>query len=530
MHTPFDARTNKQHAFTALNQRRWPDALSCAMHALKHDGSDAEANFIAGIALLEQQKILDAVKYLKVSASLSPQNPDFHLGLARASASAQDYASALGSAETAEQLLPDDNAFGFDTLGVIFTQCHAHERAANAFRLAVTLMPGNAGFHFNLGTALTFTGDLVAAEKELERCVELNPRHWRAHHSLSHIRRQTKSSNHIEKLSLLAQKATGEVTATTYLNMALSKEWEDLGDHDRSFEHCIIGKSAPRHLIRYSRERESRFFAALSANFPTHFKHETIDEPAGEGPIFIAGMPRTGTTLVDRIVSSHPLVQSAGELHNFPSAWKRALGGSSFEMFNAEQIAAATDIDWSRLGEDYISSTRAFAGTKPFFTDKLPHNFLYLGYIACALPNAKIICVRRNPMDTCLSNFRQLFAPESPYFDYSYDILDVGHYYILFDQLMRHWKNVFPNRIFEIQYESLVNEQEKNSRRLIEHCGLEWNEACLHFEKNTAPVSTASAVQVRAPMYTSSLNRWRRYETQLKPLEQMLRDAGTLLA
>lgn len=521
-----DAAILKKQAITALQQRQWQDAHACAVFILDQDKSDAEANFIAGAALLEQQKSLDAIIHLKRSVALEPYNPDFHLGLARAMTSIQDYASALESAETAQHLLPANNAFGFDTLGVVFTQCHAHERAADAFRLAVTQAPDNAGFHFNLGTALTFTGNLHGAEEELERCIQLNPRHWRAHHSLSQIRRQTKTSNHVERLSSLARENTQGVTATTFLNMALSKELEDLGEHAKSFEHCTIGKSAPKALIKYSRLRESNFFAALSANFPTPYASGTTQGNPAQGPIFIVGMPRTGTTLVDRIVSSHPLVQSAGELHNFPSAWKRALGGSSFEMFNPGHIAQASGIDWHKLGGDYLSSTSALTGELPLFTDKLPHNFLYLGYIACALPNAKIICVRRNPMDTCLSNFRQLFAPESPYFDYSYDILDTGHYYILFDQIMRHWKATFPDRIFEIHYESLVTNQEENSRKLIDYCGLEWDEACLHFEKNAAPVSTASAVQVRAPIYTSSLNRWKRHQVELEPLREMLEKAG----
>jgi hypothetical protein len=183
-------------------------------------------------------------------------------------------------------------------------------------------------------------------------------------------------------------------------------------------------------------------------------------------------------------------------------------------------------LDWRRLGDDYIASTRAFTGALPRFTDKLPHNFLYLGYIASALPEAKLICVRRHPLDTCLSNYRQLFAPESPYFDYSYDLLDIGHYYILFDRLMAHWKAAFPDRILEVRYEALVTEQERNSRAIIAHCGLQWDDACLAFEKNATPVSTASAVQVRAPMYTSALGRWRRHESRLGPLRAMLEDAG----
>ncbi|MEN1973074.1 sulfotransferase [Luteimonas sp. MJ204] len=523
-----DTGVPKQQMIAALNRRHWGEAHSHATRLIDLGATDPEIHFIAGVALLEQHGAIGAQAHFRQAITLDPRRADFHLYLARACASSQDYDAALDAAGHAERLLHPEHAVGFDTLGVVLAQCNAHERAAAAFRQAVRLDPDDAAFRFNLGTALTFLGDIDGAERELEASVQLNPHHWRAHHSLSQLRRQTTDSNHIERLSALATAATGKVTATTFLNMALAKELDDIGNHDGAFDHCVIGKGAPGHLLQYSRAKDAALFDALASGFPA-----PCPDPAARGsdagdPIFIVGMPRTGTTLVDRIASSHPQVQSAGELHNFASAWKRAMGGPGFEMFNPAHIArvATASLDWRKLGDDYVAGTRAFTGSVPRFTDKLPHNFLYLGYIACALPEARLICVRRHPLDTCLGNFRQLFAPESPYFDYSYDLLDIGHYYILFDRLMAHWKAAFPGRILEVQYESLVLEQERNSRAIISHCGLEWDDACLAFEKNATPVSTASAVQVREPMYTTALGRWKRYESRLGPLRTMLEDAG----
>ncbi len=518
----------KQHAFAALHQGQWKTAHSYAATLLDTITFDPEIHFIAGIALLELHKVPAALEHFRSAITLEPRRADFYLYLARAFTTSQDYASALDAVSHARRLLHPGDAAGLDTLGVILVQCNAYEQAADAFRNAVRLAPDNPGMHFNLGTTLTFLGDIDGAEREFESCIRLEPHHWRAHHSLSHLRKQTTGTNHIQRLSRLAAQVTGRVTATTFLNMALSKELEDIGDHESSFRHCVIGKSAPRELLRYSRAKEKALFDALASGLPTLCSNPATQGSEAKDPIFIVGMPRTGTTLVDRIISSHPQVQSAGELHNFASVWKRALGGQSFEMFNPDHIlrTVESDVNWQQLGDDYVASTRAFTGSRPFFTDKLPHNFLYLGYIARALPNAKLICVRRHPLDTCLSNFRQLFAPESPYFDYSYDLLDTGHYYILFDRLMAHWKATFPNRILEVHYESLVTQQEENSRALIAHCGLEWDNACLTFEKNSAPVATASAVQVRAPMYTSALGRWKQYQTQLEPLRKMLEEAG----
>jgi hypothetical protein len=238
-------------------------------------------------------------------------------------------------------------------------------------------------------------------------------------------------------------------------------------------------------------------------------------------------MPRSGTTLVGRIISSHPDVYAAGELQNFPVALQHASGSATSFLFNPTEIVARTrDIDWKQLGAAYLTSVRSVAAHTPRFIDKLPHNFLYAGFIANALPNAKIICLRRNPMDTCLSNFRQLFEPPSPYFDYSFDLLEIGRYYVLFDRLMAHWEEVFPGRILKVDYETLVDAQESSSRRMLDFCGLPWHDACLHFEDNLAPVATFSAMQVRTPIYRSAIGRWKKYETQLTELRVLLSEAG----
>jgi hypothetical protein len=194
-------------------------------------------------------------------------------------------------------------------------------------------------------------------------------------------------------------------------------------------------------------------------------------------------------------------------------------------MLDTDTIALSADSNWRRLGEAYIESTRPDTGSTEHFIDKLPHNFLYLGYIALALPKARIIHLRRDPIDTCLSNFRQLFALTSPYYDYSFDLMDTGRYYLMYEKLMRHWHRVLPGRILDVQYEDLVGFQEAQTRRMLEFCGLPWNGACLRFEDNDAPVATASAVQVRNPMNRSSLQRWKKYESQLSGLIALLQGA-----
>ena len=482
----------------------------------------AQSLLAAGASALQRQQPHQAIEPLKQAAALEPADPGIALYLARALAMAQHAVQALEQIERVLHLAPDD-ALVHDRAGDVLTQCHLHERALEAFQRAVVLAPDNPGYRYNLAISLMYHGRVAEAEREYQACLARAPNHWQAHLALSQLRRQTPHDNHVDRLRLLLASPGNSVTATVYLHMALAKELEDLGDYRQAFHHLVQGKSAPRSLMGYSTAQDGAMFDALVRsldNAPPGDGHDTRE------PIFIVGMPRSGTTLVDRILSSHPDVQSAGELHHFGVAWKQAMGGDGFRMFDPDHIVRGRIDDWRALGSRYLESTRPLTGQRPHFTDKLPHNFLYLGHIARALPNATLVCVRRNPMDTCLGNFRLLFAPESPYFGYSYDLLDTGRYYLLFDRLMAHWKQRFPGRIVEVDYEALVADQEGVTRQLLDDADLEWDPACLDFAANPAPVATASAGQVREPLHAGAIGRWKRYRTELEPLRALLEKAG----
>jgi tetratricopeptide (TPR) repeat protein len=489
------------------------------MQAPNHAG----ACYIAGLTALELQQWQQALKYLRLATQLDPDRADYAAQLARALSIANVPGEALRIANRALSLSPTDSLM-LDTLGVVYTRSNVHERAANVFRRAAMLSPANPIFRFNFATSLMFSGDVDAAARELDACLALDPGYWRAHFMLSRLHRQTRASNHVDRLLSLSAQTSRNSAAQVYLHMALGKEYEDLEDYPKAFEHFTKGKSAIGAAHRDSSQRDEVLFEAITRAFP-----EQRLQPAGyptEEPIFVIGMPRSGTTLVERIIASHPYVYSAGELSNFGIAFKQASGARTPLLLDIDTIAQVRHIRWERLGEQYLASTRPMTDGKPRFIDKLPHNFLYLGFIANALPNARIICLRRNPLDTCLSNFRELFAQGSEFHDYSLDLLSVGRYYILFDRLMAHWRRVFPGRFLEVQYETLVDTQESSSRQLLECCGLPWHDACLHFEENPSPVTTASAVQVLAPIYRGALKRWKKCEAQLTELRDLLVSAG----
>jgi hypothetical protein len=514
----------------AFEQRAWLKVKELVVRMLPFAPGHPAIHYMAGVACMELQEPQAAAECLRKATLLEPSQVGFQVQFAKALTLASRNREAREAADRALALSPRDPAT-LDTLGVVYTQVGAHAIAADVFRQAAALAPRHAPFRFNLATSLVATGEVAAAEAELEACVALDPRHWRAHVTLAQLRRQTPEDNHVARLESLLRElgSPPPSSASMFLHMALAKEYEDLGQYSTSFDHLAAGKAAGAAELGYSSRRDEEMFAALIEGFeasgPSAEGQAVRGDPTEE-PIFIIGMPRSGTTLVERIVSSHPDVFPAGEMLNFAMAVKRLSQSRSPALVDADVIRRACRADLSRLGEIYLGSTRPRTGHTARFVDKLPHNFLYAGFIANALPNAKIVCLRRDPMDTCLSNFRQLFGIRSPFFDYSFDLLDTGRYYVLFDRLMAHWQRVLPGRILEIRYEDLVDSQEASSRRLLEFCGLSWHEACLRFEDNATPVATASAVQVRAPIYRSSLQRWKKYGEKLHGLRDLLTQAG----
>jgi tetratricopeptide (TPR) repeat protein len=524
MRAPSDEQKQRYAAAVeALNRGDWSQAQHVAMHLLREVPPHAGVYFVAGVSALHLQQFPLAVQCLRRATGLNPERADYLAQLARSLALSSMTKAAMEVADRALALSPGD-AMTLDTLGVVYTQANAYERAAEMFRRVIALEPGQAIYRFNFATSLVFSGDIEQAERELEACLSLDPRYWKAYLTLAQLRKQTPEHNHVDRLQEALRDAAGDANAAMFLNLALAKEQEDLAQYPASFASLVRGKTAGATGRHYTSARDGALFDAIQTHFPGPVPAAAGD-PSAE-PIFVFGMPRTGTTLVERIISSHPDVQSAGELQEFGVALKRMSGSRTPELLDPDTFASARHVDWKQLGASYLASTRPRTGVRPRFIDKLPHNFLYAGYIANALPNAKLVCVRRDPVDTCLSNFRQLFSQNSAYYDYSFDILDTGRYYLLFDRLVAFWQRSIPGRILEIAYEDVVSAQEASTRRLLEFCGLSWNEACLRFEENAAPVATASAVQVRAPMYRSAMQRWRHYEPQLSELLSLFDEAG----
>jgi tetratricopeptide (TPR) repeat protein len=514
------AQTYAQAA-ESLNRGDWPRALALAESLLPQADDLAGVHVVAGLAALNLGRLPQALPRLARAAELDPARQDYQAHLARALLTARRGDAAIAACDRAALISPGDAA-SLDILGTVYTALSLQAKALAVLERAVALAPDHAGYRFNLAATHVSLGSLDAAAVHYEHCLRLKPDFWKAHLALAQLRRVTAEDNHVARMQALLETTKDEGEGAMSLNLALAKEREDLGETGPAFAHYVAGKAAGKRLLPPAAATDDAIFETLMRAFPVP---EPLDAGAGhdsDEPIFVFGMPRSGTTLVERILSSHPDVHSAGELPNLGLVLRHLAGTPGPNVLDPQALAASRGLDWARLGRDYLASTRPGTAGKPHFVDKFPHNFLFAPHIARALPNARMVCLRRNPLDTCLGNLRQLFSLRSPFHRYSFDLMDIGRYYLLFDRMMAHWREVLPGRILEIDYEDLVEHQEASTRRLLAFCGLDWHDDCLAFERNTAPVATASAVQVRSPIFRSGLGRWRKYEAELAPLRELL--------
>lgn len=506
-----------------MAERAYEQAHKLCLEALQGNAGEGRAWFLLGVIAADHDNPLRAAELFAKAVDLAPGAARHHAYLARTQIALNRRPEALASAERAAVLSPAD-ALTLDTLGVVFTRAGDHVRALPFFEAAVAADRDNASFLYNLAASRQFAGDFAAAEAAYDRALALDPGLYRAWSSRVQLAPQTPERNFAPELEALFDRASPDPDRALHLGHALAKTYEDLGDPARALDWLLRAKAAKRQAVGYTSEGDAALFAAAAATFPAGTVAQ--GDPSRE-PIFVVGLPRSGTTLVDRILSSHPDVTSAGELSNFALLLKRAAGTPSNLVMDVETFRASTGVDLARLGADYVASTRPLTGTTPRFVDKMPLNVLYAGLIHRALHNARIVCLRRDPMDVCLSNFRQLFATTFSYYNYAFDLEDVARYYAGFDRLAAHWREVLPaDRFTEIAYEDIVADQEAATRRLLAFCDLTWDARCLSFHENTAPVATASSVQVRQPLYGSSVGRWRRYGEGLAPMRRVLAQAG----
>ncbi|HLJ63861.1 MAG TPA: tetratricopeptide repeat protein [Stellaceae bacterium] len=470
------------------------------------------------LAVKDLDRIDEALEILARSAAINPNNHQTFTYLASSLNEQHRTAEARVAIERALTLRPDDPD-ATNILGNVLFEEGDTDGALASFEKAIAAKPDLSDAYNNMGNALKELGRFEAAKASYVKAIELDPKLTGAYLNLADAKKFTPEDPHLAAMeAMLGEMSAMPDTDQLHIHFALGKAYADLERHEDSFRHMLKGNALKRAKITYDETQN----AALLREVKAVFTPELMRQKRGQGdpsplPLFVLGMPRSGTTLVEQILASHPRIFGAGELRDFHVqvySWK---SDASFPGL----VKGMSASDLRRFGETYLAGVKKLAPEALRITDKMPSNFYYVGLIHLALPHARIIHTRRNPVDTCLSCFSKLFSGEQ---NHTYDLAELGRYYRFYEALMDHWRRVLPPGVMlEVQYEEVVADLETNAKAIIAHAGLPWDEACLAFHKNERPIRTASATQVRRPIYQSSIGRWRPYKDMLEPL---LRELG----
>lgn len=425
-----------------------------------------------------------------------------------------------------DKTLPDSNMSS--QLAGIFEKNEDFLGAQRLYKHLNTLQPQQSSWLLKLALMEQNFGHIDTAELFVNQALAIDPNNADALFLQSNLKKQDSDHNHIDFLQALSENKSANPTDQAKLYFALAKELEDCKRYEASFKARKSGADLYRHTFQYDIQSDLQFMRQLRTDFNIEFVNQDMPGFETEEPIFIVGLPRSGTTLLDRIITSHSDVTAAGELKQFNRCMLQALQmlKLSPQLSRTEMVTASKNIDFQRLGENYLRSSRTRTGHSPRFTDKFPQNSYYVGMILKALPKAKIIIMQRNPIAVCYAVFKQLFSEGS--YPYSYSLTEMADYYIEHNKLLNHWQAIGGDAVKTVYYEDLVDELEKQAQDILSFLNLPWQPACLDFHKNQQPTATASASQVRQKLYNDSVDLWRQYEQQLQPMIDKLRSAGCL--
>ncbi|MGB6485437.1 MAG: sulfotransferase [Steroidobacteraceae bacterium] len=510
--------------------------------ALFSDGELAPAEQLIRVYLRRHRDQIEAMRLLARIGMEREVLDDAHLLLERVLELAPDYH--LARFEYAQVLVRRhlyleargqvERLLGLEPANRNYRTLHAltlvglglHEQALALYRELLEGATQPAELHLSIAHSLKTLGSTDAAIAEYRVAADSRPGYGEAYWSLANLKTYRFSDEEIGRMEAAAANRTAADADRYHLCFALGKALEDRGRFEQSFEYYSRGNALKRAASGYrpetieagARQQREVCTAAL-------FARHAAGGSAAPDPIFIVGLPRAGSTLIEQILASHSAVEGTQELADIPRivAGLQGRGAPADPPGYPQTLLRMTAADFSRLGEQYLRDTRAYRAVgRARFIDKMPNNFRHVGLIHLILPNARIIDVRREPMACCFSNFKQLFAQGQTF---TYGLEDIARYYRTYLELMRHWDQVLPGRVLRVHYEDVVADLEGSVRRLLEHCGLGLESACLAFHQTERSVRTASSEQVRQPIYRDALEQWRHYERWLEPLRDALGDA-----
>ncbi len=509
----------------AARAKNWTLVRDCTREILKQDKRSSEGWFLTGLlenAAGQRQK---AVAAFSRSIQYDPRRYDSAVELASLCQAFLHHREALSLLKKYEPGLAK-NPWYLDMAAGVYARLGLHDKAWPLYLRANELQPDIDRFQANLAACAVKVGKIDQARSLYKGLLARHPHHQRNHYELSRLA-TTRDSAHVEQMKQVLQDTGLPPAKNIFLYYAIAKELEDLQQWDEAFEFYQRGGEAAAAEARASGYDVGSDIALIDRIIEVCDPAWLADSPAKTGPgrpdktpIFIVGLPRTGTTLTERIVSSHSHVESADETFFLQIAIRRASGVAGKEEMSPDIIGAAAKKDIGVIARGYMDAVAYKLGGWPFFIDKYPYNYLYLGFIAKAWPQARIVHLRRNPMDACFAMYKQ------SYFRQAYTLDDLGNYYAAYDRLSRHWREILGERLIEVDYENLVSDLDGQTRTMLQKLGLEFEPACLDFHLNKTPSATASAAQVREKAHTRSVDKWKNWESQLKPLKDHLENAG----
>lgn len=506
----------------AAAKQDWPTTHACAIGILKSEPEEPEGLFLLGLVEKAAHRPKKASQAFEAVLRIDASRYDAAVELA------SQYSMSRRNGDVEELLGRYEESLAnspryLDMAATVYTEIGLPEKAWPLYEKANKLQPDITLFQANLAACAVFVGEIDRARQVYRALLDKNPTHQRNHYQLARLGR-AENSQHIEQMETVLRETNLPPDRNIFLNYALGKEYEDLQQWDKAFDHIKQAGDAATSVANYDVEDDiaivDKVIEICNANW---LREDSTQAPEDKVPLFIVGLPRTGTTLVERIVTSHSKVQSVGETEFIQMNIRMISELQAIDKMTPAMIESAASKDIFLLRDGYLNTIRYRLKEQAIFIDKLPFNVLYLGFIAKSWPDKPIILMKRKPMDACFSMYKQLFTWA---YKYSYSLDTLGRYYIAYERLCEHWRKLLGDQLIEVQYEDLVSGQETQTRRLLDSLGLEFEEACLNFEKNVAPTATASSVQVREKVHTGSVGRWKRYERQLEPLRKQLEAAG----
>tara|TARA_Y100000590_G_C15702051_1_gene1007170 strand:- start:848 stop:2416 length:1569 start_codon:yes stop_codon:yes gene_type:complete len=410
--------------------------------------------------------------------------------------------------------LDNNNPEPHTNLGNLYNSVNKYEEAIDCHKEAININPKLPISYFNLSNEYLALGNLNEAEKNLRRSIKLKPNFFIAHRNLSRIIKYTKDEEHFNELNKIFKNIDeNDIDFNIHISFALAKAYDDIKDFDKSFQLFEKANSLSRKRINFSIKSEKKLFSKVKKIFDKKIYRKFKDVGYLDfSPIFIVGMPRSGTTLVEQILSSHKKVFGADEVNFIPNLIQDKFGKSNSNL-SYESILEIDKGEFKIIGREYHNKMSKISNNSVRTTDKLPINFLNVGFIKLILPNSKIIHCTRNPKDTILSIYKNHFPGGQ--IKYGYNLSELVDYYNLYSNLMTHWSKILPNFIFDLNYEDLINDNEKKIKNMLNFCNLDWQNDCLRFYNNKRPIKTASDVQARKKIYNTSINTWKNYEKHL---------------